>query len=128
MMKKLLLSLFILFPVLIVWAAPGFLNPAHAEGVSVGPDCTFSWVRDPATAATVTKSTVYTGTTANALNTAADVGNVTTATCSALGLTLSGQYYAAITDSNIAGESVKSNIVPFVLVTTPPGAPTATIQ
>lgn len=115
-MKKLILALALMFPVL-----------AFAEGADVGPDCDISWVRDPATAATVTHSTVYIATSPGASGIQSDVTGTTT-TCSAMGLSAPGQYYARVTDSNTVGESVASNEVPFVLVLTVPGAPSLTVQ
>lgn len=99
-----------------------------AEGIETGPDCTFTWT--PATTGPPADGyKVFIGATSNDPNAVFnDVGNVTTATCSGIGINTSGQYYARIKAYNVAGDSGFSNEVPFVLVTAVPDAPSLSVQ
>jgi hypothetical protein len=97
---------------------------AWAIGTVTGPECTFNWTHDPTTVDVVEGSKVHVadnGTLANEI--VVDVGNVTTATCTQVGLAQNGQYYAAVSAYNRAGDSGVSNIVPFVLIRTAPNPP-----
>ena len=104
-----------------------FEKLAHAEGVIVGPDCTFTWTAG--TGPTPTGYKLYVGAvSADPSAVVADVGNVQTKKCSEINIATAGQYYARITGYNTVGESGFSNEVPFVLVIAAPGVPSLTVE
>lgn len=114
----------ILFSLALLWTVA-----ASAEGVIVGPDCLFTWTHAAATASTVTSSTLYVSTQPDdAAAPANNVGNITTTTCNAIGISLPGQYYARVTATNVVGEGLPSTEVPFELVDVVPGAPSLTVD
>ena len=104
-----------------------FERLAHAEGVIVGPDCTFTWTAG--TGPTPTGYKLYIGAVSADPNpVVADVGNVQTEKCSEINIATAGQYYARITGYNTVGESGFSNEVPFVLVIAAPGVPSLSVE
>lgn len=90
-----------------------FAGKAMADGPSVGISCSARWT---ATAG-ATGYRVYVGSTATNKTQRAQV-TTTSVQCSDLNLS-AGQQYIHVTAFNVAGESVASNTLPFVLVTVP---------
>ena len=97
------------------------LADANADGVVVGPDCTIT-INPPTTGADVEGYRLKYGTTPGARTLTVDLGLVTQATCSALGIP-EGQIFMVGLAYNIVGEGAESVEFPFVLVTGLPGAP-----
>ena len=95
---------------------------ALANPIWVGPDCEISWEPNPP-AEMVQGYNIHIRNTGGPMVVIdASVGNATSTTCSAQGLT-QGRYEAWVTAYNPVGESGPSNVVPFVLVTSAPDSP-----
>lgn len=109
-MKLLLILLMVISPL------------AVADGATVGADCTISWTPGT-TGGPASTFNIYIGTSAT---NKVKVGNTpaTSIACSALTPPPgAGQNYVDVTGVNVAGEGAHSTTIPFVVVTSVPGAP-----
>ena len=102
----------------------GLLFPVLAQGqlAWVGPDCLIWWESNPPAELVQGYNVHIRSTSGPTVVVDTNVGNAVSTTCSAQGLS-NGRYEVWVTAYNPAGESGPSNVVPFALATSAPGAP-----
>ena len=95
-----------------------FAGTALAEGPEIGPNCTLKWVLD--TPPPVDGVRVFWDSVKGGRDNNAEALNLTTTSCSDVGITRPGQYFVAVRAFNLSGESLtESNEVAFVLLDVP---------